>query len=233
MERKENEHQIKGLKELSSSSFEIKDGQPDIIQWLTVNSAGETIGKVSELLFDEEVEKVRYLVLNLTGNVWGMETHEVLIPIGVAELDKDHDRVILPNITAQQITVLPHYHKGDHVIAADAELYGHKDFDESSLYARRQTGSYDQHIPFQIVTRIYQEENEAENAFRVLIENGFSESALKVTPYNPLNSVTDLQGNTNTEFIGDGSRDEYILSVAASSSAEAVLAQQLLGVETN
>lgn len=231
MERKENEHQIKKLKELSSSSFEIKEGQPDIIQWLTVNSAGETIGKVSELLFDEEAQKVRYLVLNLAGNIWRLEKHEVLIPIGVAELDRDHNHVILPNITAQQIAALPDYHKGNHVIAADAELYGHKDFDESNLYARRQTGSYDQHIPFQIITHIYQEENEAENAFSLLLENGFSEEALKVTPYNPLNSVTDLQGNTNTEFIGDGSRDEYILSIAANSSDEVRVIQQLLGLE--
>lgn len=228
MEQKENEHHIKNLKELSSSDFEIKDGQPDIIRWTVVNSSAQLIGSVSDLLFDEQEQKVRYLVLDLQGNCWNIEERKVLIPIGVAELDKDQDRVILPNITAQQITVLPDFIKGTPVVSTDAQLYGHSDFDEANLYARRQQGSYQDHIPYQVITRIYQEENEAENAFRLLLENGISESSLKVTPYNPLNSVTDLQGNTNTEFIGDGSRDEYILSVAASSEKEAALTISLL-----
>lgn len=231
MERKENEHEIRQLKELSSSDFEIKDGQPDIIHWKVLNTAGQHLGTVTDLLFDEEEQKVRYLVLNLKDNVWNMAEREVLIPIGVAELDADHDHVILPNINAQQLIVLPDYVKGHVVISADSELYGHADFDESNLYAQRQTGSYEDHIPFQVITRIYQEENEAENAFVMLIENGFSEKDIKVTPYNPLNSVTDLAGNTNTQFIGDGSRDEYILSIAANSAEQAELAHRILDPE--
>ncbi|HEY0175247.1 MAG TPA: PRC-barrel domain-containing protein, partial [Pedobacter sp.] len=216
---------------LSTSNFEIKDGQPDIILWKVLNSARQYLGTVSELLFDEEEQKVRYLVLNLKGNIWKIEERDVLIPIGVAELDAVHDIVILPNITAQQLTVLPDYIKGKAIISANSELYGHKDFDESSLYARRQPGSYDDHIPFQVITRIYQEENEAENAFLKLVENGFAEGDIKITPYNPLNSITDLEGNTNTEFIGDGSRDEYILSVAANSAEQALLACKLLDLQ--
>lgn len=230
MERKENEHHIKNLKELSKSGFEIKDGQPDIILWKVLNSARQYLGKVSELLFDEEEQKIRYIVLNLEGNVLKIEERQILIPIGVAELDAAHDFVILPNITVQQITVLPDYTKGDIIVSTDSELYGHSDFDESNLYARRQSGSYSDHIPFQIITRIYQEENEAENAFVVLVENGIDEKDIKVTPYNPLNSVTDLAGNTNTEFIGDGSRDEYILSIAAGSAEQAALIRRLLGI---
>jgi len=228
MEQKENQHQVKNLKELSSSDYEIKDGQPDIINWKVLNSAGQHIGTVKELIFDQDEQKVRYIVLNLANNVWEMDEREVLIPIGVAELDAVHDVVILPNITAAQLMVLPAYEKGNVQVSTNSELYGHKDFDESNLYARRQTGSYEAHIPFQIITRIYQEENEAENAFVILIENGFTEKDLKVTPYNPLNSITDLQGNTNTEFIGDGSRDEYILSITANTPEQAQLVNQLL-----
>lgn len=90
-------------------------------------------------------------------------------------------------------------------------------------------GPEQDHIPFQIVTRIFQEEQDAEQAFSLLLENGIAENALKVTSYNPLNSITDLQGNTNTEFIGDGSRDEYILSVSAASADEVNFIEQLLG----
>jgi hypothetical protein len=227
MERKENEHQIKNLRGLKNSIFAIKDGQPDLMTWTVVNSARQFIGIISDLLIDEE-QKVRYLVLNLKGNIWNIEEREVLIPIGVAELDKNTEQVILPNITAQQITVLPDYIKGNTVVSTDSEVYGHKDFDEASDDAKKTHGSYAEHIPYQIITRVYQEEDEAENAFRLLVKSGFAESDIKITPYNPLNSVTDLLGNTNTEYIGDGSRDEYVLSLAANSAIEAALAYQLL-----
>lgn len=229
MERKENEHEVKNLTPLSSSDFEIKTGQPDVIGWKVLNSGRQYLGTVSELLFDEDEKKVRYLVLNLKGNIWKIEEREVLIPIGIAELDSPHDFVILPNITARQITVLPDYTPGKVVISADSELYRHRDFDETNLYARRQDGGGEEPIPFRVLTKIYQEENEAENAFSLLLENGLDEKEIEVTTYNPLNSVTDLQGNTNTEFIGDGSRDEYILSVAANSVQEAELIVHLLG----
>lgn len=81
---------------------------------------------------------------------------------------------------------------------------------------------------YDVLTRVYQEENEAENAYEMLLENGFSENALTVTPYNPLNSITDLQGNTNTEFIGDGSRDAYILSITLLNDGDGELVRQLL-----
>jgi hypothetical protein len=228
MESKEHEHQIRNLKELSRSDFEIKDGQPDIISWTVKSSSGLSIGMVSELLFDEQERKVRYIVLDLHGNRLGIEERNVLVPIGIAELDKDHDFVILPNITAQQLSVLPEYDHGNVVISTDSELYGHKDFDESNLYARRQTGSYTESIPFQVITRVYQEENEAENALSLLMENGFSDNDIKITLYNPLNSVTGPSGKNNTDYLGDGSRDEYILSIAANSAVEADLAHQLL-----
>lgn len=227
MERKESEHPIKHLTALSKSNFEIKDGQPDITHWKVLNSARQYIGTVNDLLFDEEAQKVRYIILNLEGNTWKMKEREVLVPVGVAELDLAHTFVILPYITASQIDILPDYTPGNPILSAASEWYDHSDFN-TELYTSQSTGSYEDHIPFQIITRIYQEENEAENAFSLLMTNGIEESNIKVTPYNPINSVTDLQGNTNTEFIGDGSRDEYILSVAASSEDQARLVYSLL-----
>lgn len=227
MERKENEHQLKNLTELNHSTFSIRAGQPDLTTWTVVNSARQFIGTIRDLLIDEQ-HKVRYLILNLSGNIWHIEEREVLIPIGAAELHNHAQEVMLPNITAQQISVLPDYIHGNVIISADSEIYGHKDTDQASTAAKEAHGSYAEHIPFQVITRVYQEESEAENAFKLLIKSGFAESDIKITPYNPLNSVTDLQGNTNTQYLGDGSRDEYILSLAAGSALDAVLAQQLL-----
>jgi len=227
MESSEHEHTIKNLKELRGSNFEIKDGQPDIINWEVKNSSEDKIGTVSDLLFDEENNKVRYIVLSLEGNIWQLEERKVLIPIGVAELDKENDDVILPNITTQQLNVLPDY-DGDIVVSTDSELYGHKDFDEENIYARRQTGSYNDHLPYQVITRIYQEENEAENALTLLIKSGFLEENIKISQYNPLNSITGPSGDHTADYLGDGSRDEYILSLTAATALEAALAHQLL-----
>lgn len=227
MERKENEHQLKNLTELNHSTFSIRAGQPNLTAWTVVNSARQFIGTIRDLLIDEQ-QKVRYLILNLTGNTWHIEEREVLIPIGAAELHHHAQEVMLPNITAQQISVLPDYIQGNVIISTDSEIYGHKDVDQASTAAKEAHGSYAEHIPFQIITRVYQEESEAENAFKLLIKSGFAESDIKITAYNPLNSVTDLQGNTNTQYLGDSSRDEYILTLAVNSALNAVLAQQLL-----
>ena len=42
------------LKELHSSDFEIRDGEPDIRGWKVKNNLNKVIGKVIELLFDTE-----------------------------------------------------------------------------------------------------------------------------------------------------------------------------------
>lgn len=227
MERKENEHQLKNLTELNHSTFSIRAGQPDLTTWTVVNSARQFIGTIRDLLIDEQ-HKVRYLILNLSGNIWHIEEREVLIPMGAAELHNHAQEVMLPNITAQQISVLPDYIQGNVIISTDSEIYGHKDADQASTAAKEAHGSYAERIPFQVITKVYQEESEAENAFKLLIKSGFAEIDIKITPYNPLNSVTDLHGNTNTQYLGDGSRDEYILSLATGSALDAVLAQQLL-----
>lgn len=227
MEREESQHHLKNLTELNSSTYAIRAGQPSLTNWTVVNSARQFIGTVRDLLIDEQ-PRVRYLILNLTGNIWNIEEREVLIPISTAELHRHTQEVMLPNITAQQISALPDYIQGNVIISTDSEIYGHKDTDQASAAAKEAHGSYPEHIPFQVITRVYQEEAEAENAFKLLLKRGFSESDIKITPYNPLNSVTDIQGNTNTQFLGDGSRDEYILSLTANSALDAVLAQQLL-----
>lgn len=219
MERKENEHQLTGLIPLSTSKFEIKDGQPNIISWKTLSETGELLGSVKELLFDPVQQKVAYLVLNLEGNVWDLENREILIPMMIAELDISRHFVFLA-LNAQQIAALPTYDQEHIIVSTDSELYGQPDTATDG-------------IPFQIITKIYQEENEAENAFTLLLQNGLAEKDIKVTSHNPLNSVTDLQGNTNTEFIGDSSRDEYILNVATYTPAEADLVHQLLDITNN
>lgn len=88
---------------------------------------------------------------------YGLGTHHVLIPIGHARLDPEHDRVILEELTAGQIAELPDYEYGDLDRETEARLrqaferffgrapeddfYGGPAYDQDRFYApRRQEG---------------------------------------------------------------------------------------------
>ncbi|RNI21869.1 DUF2382 domain-containing protein [Rufibacter latericius] len=112
MERDNNYNQQNNLQELGGSDFEIADNQPNIKGWTVKDSSGQTIGEVDELIFDVQARKVRYMVVDLEGNVLDLDTRDVLVPIGIAELQDDGNNVILPNVTADQLRSLPTYEKG-------------------------------------------------------------------------------------------------------------------------
>lgn len=97
------------LQELDRSDFEIMKGEPDIRGWDVKNSTGQKIGEVEELIVDAQQKKVRYMVVDLDDNKLKLDHRKVLIPIGLAELHKKDDDVILPNVQAEHIRSLPVY----------------------------------------------------------------------------------------------------------------------------
>ena len=98
------------LQELKRSDFDIVDGEPDIRGWDVRNAQGKKIGEVEELIVDAKQKKVRYMVVDLDDNELDIDDdREVLIPIGLAQLHKKDDDVILPNVQAQQLSSLPEY----------------------------------------------------------------------------------------------------------------------------
>jgi sporulation protein YlmC with PRC-barrel domain len=56
------------LEELSKSDFEIVENEPNIIGWKVINENGTYIGEIKELLFDNQTNAVRYLIIDLTAN---------------------------------------------------------------------------------------------------------------------------------------------------------------------
>jgi sporulation protein YlmC with PRC-barrel domain len=101
------------LVELIGSDYEIIDGQPDIIGWTVYDVENEEIGEVDNLLFDPNSQSVRYLILDLEGNAYGIEDKKVLMPIGITEINVGAKEVILPNDIIKQLKVLPSYEKGN------------------------------------------------------------------------------------------------------------------------
>jgi hypothetical protein len=111
MNSNENYNESNRLQELGGSDFQMAEGDPNIKGWTVKDPQGNTIGEVEELLFDPQSRKVRYIVLDLEGNFLDLDPRHVLIPIGIAELHESDDDVILPNVTAEQLRVLPIYEK--------------------------------------------------------------------------------------------------------------------------
>lgn len=104
------------LEELSNSDYEIKAGEPDITGWSVLGRTGEKVGEVSDLLFDAQAQKVRYLIVELQAS----EEHEVsdedkriLVPIGVAELSKDEETLTVSVASAEELAGLPAYETGE------------------------------------------------------------------------------------------------------------------------
>jgi uncharacterized protein (TIGR02271 family) len=162
----ENEYKNNRLEELGGSDFEIADGQPNIKGWDVKDENGQKIGEVDELLFDKQSLKVRYLIVDLEGNVFDLDTRDVLVPIGIAQLHEKDDDVILPGVTAEHLRSLPDYDKdqldgdfeskvrntfagagltgaavaGSHLPGSD-DFYSHDHFNEDNLYRNRNRGT--------------------------------------------------------------------------------------------
>lgn len=139
------------LKELNHSDYKIAESQPDIKNWKILDLTGKKVGKVKDLLFDTEALKVRYIVTNLKKGDFLDEDREVLIPIGHAQLDRENDRVVVPDVTRDKLSALPHYRKVDDLTHEDEtrtrntfagtsatydrnEFYDHEHFDEERFY---------------------------------------------------------------------------------------------------
>lgn len=162
MENNDHLNENSGLQELRGSHFEIKDEQPNIIDWKVKNDSEQSIGDVDELIFDPQALKVRYIVINLEDNEWGMDARKIMVPIGLAELDDENDHVILPGITLDQILLLPNYDKDNLTEETEtairevfletgiineapisqhpSDFYSHEHFNPERLYRRRRSG---------------------------------------------------------------------------------------------
>jgi PRC-barrel domain protein len=93
--------------------FRISRDDPDPRGWEVVAADGRKIGEVDELLVDTGAMKVRYLDVDLDdGLVADAHDRHVLVPIGYARLDRDHDRVIVDEITSHDLRAIPAYDHG-------------------------------------------------------------------------------------------------------------------------
>ena len=113
--------QIAPLKELKD--YKVASDDPDVRGWKVLGRDGSKIGEVHDLLVDTAAMRVRYLDVELDRDLLGslpavpgvastgalMQHRHVLVPIGTARLDDDHDDVYVDSLDAQDVAVLPPY----------------------------------------------------------------------------------------------------------------------------
>ena len=128
------------LKELGSSKFKVSDNEYDIRGWTVKNEHGRILGKVNDLLFDKESEKVLYIVLDLEGNEMHLRDRKVLAPLSIAELNEAYHNVTLPGVKANELTELPTYEKGK-VSTRVEDLVQHAFANTIAENIRRETNS--------------------------------------------------------------------------------------------
>ncbi len=112
------------LKELKSSGYEMAEGDPNIRGWKVRTDNDLAVGKVSELLFDIRYSKVRYLVVDVDGKPLNLLSRDVLVPIGLAELDENNKLVMVPDLTVGHLASLPEYKKGEVSFHTEREIRG-------------------------------------------------------------------------------------------------------------
>lgn len=94
-----------------------------------VNSQGEKLGKIEELMIDLENGRVAYAVLSF-GGFLGIGDKLFAIPFEALELDPDHHRFVL-DVSREKLEQAPGFDKNDWPDFADPrfgqEVYGYYD----------------------------------------------------------------------------------------------------------
>ena len=95
------------------SDYKVADGDPDIRSWHVKTADGRKIGKVHDLIVDTSAMKVRYMDVELDRNELSLDKdRHILIPIGGARLDDEHDDVRLSTVGAAELLSAPAYDHG-------------------------------------------------------------------------------------------------------------------------
>jgi photosynthetic reaction center H subunit len=90
--------------------YEVADDDPDVRGWDVIGADGTKYGEVEDLIVDPQAMKVRYLEVQLTDDLAPEdEERHLLVPIGMASLDDDNDRVYLGDLDRATLAQIPAY----------------------------------------------------------------------------------------------------------------------------
>ena len=112
MKNDENKHDR--LVPLSAmKDYKIAKDNPDVLGWRVVGADGESLGIVRDLIVDTKAMKARYLSVVADRRFFNTDNDQyLLVPIGVAALDKSGRKVFLSSIDANTVSRYPVYQGG-------------------------------------------------------------------------------------------------------------------------
>jgi hypothetical protein len=115
------EFRLRHLSELDD--YKVADGEPDIRGWDVKSTDGRTVGEVGDLIVDFEAMKVRYVEVELDKKELELANdRHILVPIGTARLDDDHDDVLV-NRPSTELAGMPAYRRGTISRSEELELH--------------------------------------------------------------------------------------------------------------
>ena len=111
---KDNEFRNERLVALSAmTDYKIAKDNPDVLGWRVVGADGESLGIVRDLIVDPKVMKARYLSVVADRKFFNTDNDKyMLVPIGVAALDRSNKRVFVSSIDSNSIGKYPVYQGG-------------------------------------------------------------------------------------------------------------------------
>lgn len=94
--------------------YKVASDDPDVRGWTIVDRDNREFGKINELIVDPDQEKVRYLDVVARHDRASADEEHLLIPIGVARIDDEDNRVIVRDINSEFLNSYPP-HRGDEI----------------------------------------------------------------------------------------------------------------------
>lgn len=104
----------KKLLKLKNLDSPVPLNAPDIRGWSVITSDSLTVGKVNDLFIDTERSSIQYFTVKIDeGPIFDKERH-ILVPVGLAVLDKDDENKIQIKININEFVNYPPY-KGESI----------------------------------------------------------------------------------------------------------------------
>ena len=234
----ENQH-LTRLEQLGGKDIGTIEAPHDLRNYI-VKSEGEVeIGRVSDLLYDIQSRKVRYLVIQLNAQE-GLASREILAPIGMVDCYEPGNFLVISALNTKLIDSLPDYIPGEvnpgvenmvrlayagqtedadcsgltgnEILSEGEHFYSHSHFILNEIFEKTDTEN------FKIVSGVFDDSLEAENSISELLSNGFSRATIEVS------SPRSEKEEPAMEVSGSGS----VVSVKISTETEALRVSEIL-----
>ena len=203
------------LEELGDREISLIESPRDFRHNLVVDSNKNEIGKVSDLLFDIQSKKVRYLVILLHADGINLSPRKILVPVGLIHSGEKERTISIPQLHEDLINALPDYEKGrvnpgvenmirlafsgegngnetgltgNNFLADHEDFYNHFHFHLADLTGRTKANEVNKKI-----SGVFDDSLEAEQAVSQLIMNGFSQDDIEVSSNNQMEENEDAE----------------------------------------